>query len=82
MRGRMNEGPSYAPPVALGAPMTGQTVSVVEASRRADFARGDLVLANAGWQDYALSDGRDLLKIDPALAPPSYCARECSVCRG
>jgi len=71
MRGRMNEGPSYAPPVALGAPMTGQTVSVVEASQLKDFARGDLVLANAGWQDYALSDGRDLQRIDPALAPPS-----------
>src|SRR6202047_2107742 len=45
MRGRMNEGRSYAPPVALGAPMTGQTVSVVEASQVQDFARGDLVLA-------------------------------------
>jgi len=72
MRGRMNEGRSYVPPVELGAPMTGQTVSVVEASGVAEFARGELVLANAGWQDYALSDGRDLLKLDAALAPPSW----------
>jgi NADPH-dependent curcumin reductase len=72
MRGRMNEGRSYVAPVELGAPMSGQTVSVVEASDVADFARGDLVLANGGWQDYALSDGRDLLKLDPALAPPSW----------
>ena len=72
MRGRMSEGPSYAPPVAIGAPMTGQTVSVVEASNVPEFARGDLVLANVGWQDYALSDGRDLLKLDPGLAPPSW----------
>jgi len=49
MRGRMNEGRSYVPPVELGAPMTGQTVSVVEASGVAEFARGELVLANAGW---------------------------------
>jgi hypothetical protein len=72
MRGRMNEGPSYAPPVALGAVMTGQTVSVVEASAVPGFAAGDLVVANVGWQDYGISDGRDLVKIDPKLAQPSY----------
>ncbi|HYX74147.1 MAG TPA: NADP-dependent oxidoreductase [Steroidobacteraceae bacterium] len=71
MRGRMNEGPSYAPPVALGAVMTGQTVSVVEASAVPGFAAGDLVVANVGWQDYGISDGRDLVKIDPSLAQPS-----------
>ena len=37
MRGRMSDAPSYAPPVAVGAPMTGQTVSVVEASNAAGF---------------------------------------------
>jgi len=72
MRGRMNEGPSYAPPVAIGAPMTGQTVSVVASSNLSGFVPGELVLANAGWQDYALSDGHDLLRIDPALPRPSY----------
>jgi NADPH-dependent curcumin reductase len=72
MRGRMNEGPSYAPPVAIGAPMTGQTVSVVVRSNLSGFAPGELVLANVGWQDYALSDGHDLLKLDPALPRPSY----------
>jgi hypothetical protein len=68
----MNEGPSYAPPVALGAVMTGQTVSVVETSGVPGFAAGDLVVANVGWQDYGTSDGRDLVKIDPKLAQPSY----------
>jgi len=72
MRGRMNEGPSYAPPVAIGAPMTGQTVSVVASSNLSGFVPGELVLANAGWQDYALSDGHDLLRIDSALPRPSY----------
>src|SRR2546430_8045913 len=37
MRGRMNEGRSYAEPVALGAPMTGQTVSMVEDSHNPAF---------------------------------------------
>jgi NADPH-dependent curcumin reductase CurA len=72
MRGRMNEGPSYAPPVAIGAVMTGQTVSVVEASEVSGFRPGDLVVANVGWQDYGISDGRDLMTIDPTLERPSY----------
>jgi NADPH-dependent curcumin reductase CurA len=71
MRGRMNEGPSYAPPVALDAVMTGQTVSVVESSNIAGFSPGELVLAEIGWQDYALSDGRGLVKLDPRLSRPS-----------
>ena len=72
MRGRMNAGPSYAPPVAIGATMTGQTVSVVEASEVPAFKVGELVLANVGWQDYGVSDGRDLVKLDPAMAKVSY----------
>jgi len=72
MRGRMNAGPSYAPPVAVDATMTGQTVSVVEASRNPGFSSGELVLANVGWQDYGVSDGRDLVKIDPAIPQVSY----------
>jgi NADPH-dependent curcumin reductase len=72
MRGRMNEGPSYVPPAALGEPMVGQTVSVVEVSNAAGFKAGDLVLAYSGWQDYAVVDGRDLTRIDPAIPRPSY----------
>jgi NADPH-dependent curcumin reductase len=72
MRGRMSDAPSYAPPVALGAVMTGQTVSVVEASDVRGFEVGDHVLANVGWQDFGLSDGHDLVKIDAANGPLSY----------
>ena len=72
MRGRMSDAPSYAPPVALGAPMAAQTVSVVEASQNPAWKVGELVVANVGWQDYGVSDGRDLRKIDPALERPSY----------
>ena len=72
MRGRMSEGPSYAPPVALNETMTGQTVSVVGASNHPHFKAGELVLANAGWQDYALSDGADLTSLDAGYPQPSY----------
>ena len=68
MRNLMEEpGPGYAPPIALGAAMPGGTVSRVVASRNERLAVGDVVLANAGWQDFALSDGADLLPVgDPA----------------
>jgi NADPH-dependent curcumin reductase len=72
MRGRMNDVPSYVPPVALGEVMTGQTVSVVEASNVEGFEVGDLVLAVAGWQDYAVLDAGQVSKIDPSIPRLSY----------
>ena len=72
MRGRMNDAPSYVPPTAIDAPMAGQTVSVVEASENPAYQVGELVVAYTGWQDYGVSDGRDLVRIDPALERPSY----------
>ncbi|MBS0451649.1 MAG: NADP-dependent oxidoreductase [Proteobacteria bacterium] len=70
MRNLMEEvGPGYAPPVALGSPMVGGTVSRVVASRHPGFRAGELVLANAGWQDFALSDGSDLLALGDMRQP-------------
>ena len=71
MRGRMSDAPSYAAPVAIGDVMVGGTVSRVEASQHPDFKPGDLVLGYAGWQDYALSVGTALTRLDPAMAQPS-----------
>ena len=64
MRGRMSDAPSYVPPVALDAVMVGSTISIVETSLNVDFKLGDLVLSSNGWQEYALSDGKDLVKIN------------------
>ncbi len=71
MRGRMNAGPSYAPPVEIGAVMGGGTVCRVEASNIPEFKVGDIVEAYTGWQEHALSDGRGVRKLDPSLAPIS-----------
>ncbi|MFZ4286691.1 NADP-dependent oxidoreductase [Variovorax sp. HJSM1_2] len=62
-------GPGYAPPVPLGAPMVGGTVSRVVASQHPGFQAGELVLAHAGWQDYAVSDGADLLPLGDMKQP-------------
>src|ERR1700732_3987080 len=71
MRGRMSDGPSYAAPVPIGGVMEGGTVSEVIASNNPGFAKGDIVLARAGWQTHALSDGKGLAKVDPKIAPIS-----------
>jgi NADPH-dependent curcumin reductase CurA len=71
MRGRMDDAKSYAQPVGIGEVMEGGTVARVAASRHAGFAVGELVLSHSGWQRFALSDGANLRKLDPAAAPPS-----------
>jgi NADPH-dependent curcumin reductase len=71
MRGRMNDAPSYAPPVAVGDVMVGGTVSRVDASRHPDYQAGDKVLGYCGWQDYALSDGTGLTKLGAEMRRPS-----------
>jgi NADPH-dependent curcumin reductase CurA len=71
MRGRMSDAPSYAAPVPVGGVMEGGTVCEVIASNNPGFATGDIVLARAGWQTHALSDGKGLTKIDPKLGPVS-----------
>ncbi|MBW8366559.1 MAG: NADP-dependent oxidoreductase [Arenimonas sp.] len=71
MRGRMSDAPSYAAPVSLGDVMVGGTVSRVEASRHDGFNVGDLVLGYAGWQDYALSDGKGLTTLPTEQSHPS-----------
>jgi NADPH-dependent curcumin reductase CurA len=72
MRGRMNAGASYAPGVPLGAVMVGETVGRVVKSRNTAFAEGDLVTAYVGWQEYAVSNGFGLRKLDPRISKPSY----------
>ena len=71
MRGRMAEARSYAPPQPLGEVMVGGTVAEVIESRNPKFQVGDMVLGMAGWQEYQISDGSTLTKIDTSVVPPS-----------
>ncbi|MCR9086061.1 MAG: NADP-dependent oxidoreductase [Rhodobacteraceae bacterium] len=72
MRGRMSDAKSYAEPVGLGDVMTGQVVAEVLASDLDGFAPGDRVLAMSGWQDYALSDGTQVINLGKAPDTPSW----------
>jgi NADPH-dependent curcumin reductase CurA len=69
MRGRMSTARSYAKGFEIGQTLGGGTVSEVMASNNSNFAPGDIVLAMGGWQDYALSSGEGLVRIDAGLAP-------------
>ena len=71
MRGRMNPGPSYAPGVGLGEVMVGGTVSEVVHSNLDGYLPGDIVLNANGWQQFGLSDGAGVRKLDPSIAPIS-----------
>src|SRR5881396_2816290 len=57
MRGRMNDRPSYAPPVGLGETMVGNVVGQVTQSGNPKFPVGAYVVARLGWQEFAVSDG-------------------------
>ncbi len=71
MRGRMSNAKSYAAPLRIGDLMVGGTVGKVIESRHPDFRKGDIVVGMLGWQEYAVSDGKGLRKVDPNLAPVS-----------
>ncbi|WP_324831051.1 NADP-dependent oxidoreductase [Pseudomonas saxonica] len=73
MRGWMNEGKSYIPPVGLGEVMRALGVGEVIASSHPDFAVGDYVNGALGVQDYFLGEPQGFYKVDPKLAPlPVY----------
>ena len=69
MRGRMNDRPSYAPPVGLGETMVGNVVGQVVTSNNPKFPAGTYVEARLGWQEFAVSDGTGVRAVDPAVAP-------------
>jgi NADPH-dependent curcumin reductase CurA len=69
MRGWINEGRSYVPPVAIGGVMRSFSVGIVDASRSPAFKVGDAVQGMLGVQQYATSDGKGLVKVDPSAAP-------------
>jgi NADPH-dependent curcumin reductase CurA len=71
MRGRMSAGKSYAKPVEIGEVMTGGTVGKVIESNHKRLQVGDYVVGPLGWQQYALSDGEGLARVDPNLVPLS-----------
>ncbi|QDA58289.1 NADP-dependent oxidoreductase [Thermomonas aquatica] len=73
MRGWMNEGKSYVPPVGIGEVMRAGGAGEVIASKHPGFPVGSKVAGLFGVQEYALSNGKGVQRVDTALAPlPTY----------
>jgi NADPH-dependent curcumin reductase len=74
MRGWMNEGKSYIPPVAIGEVMRAGGVGEVIASKNAQFPVGTMVSSGLGIQQYSLMTseqikGQGTFAIDTRIAP-------------
>ncbi|MGH8528578.1 MAG: NADP-dependent oxidoreductase [Nevskiales bacterium] len=73
MRGWMNEGKSYVPPVGLGEVMRAGAVGKIISSKNPKFTVGEHVVGIFGVQEYAISNGKGVQKVDPRLVPlPVY----------
>lgn len=69
MRGWMNEAKSYVAPVDLGSVMRAYAAGYVDQSNNPDFKAGDAVQGVLGVQQYAISNGKGIVKVDTASAP-------------
>ena len=69
MRGWMNAGRSYVPPVELGEVMRAAGIGRVIDSHHPDYDVGEYLYGVFGVQRYAVSDGSGVTRIDTALAP-------------
>jgi len=73
MRMWLNDVRSYTPPVGIGELMRALGVGVVKASLNPRFEIGDHVSGLFGVQEYALTDGRGVTKVDTRAVPlPKY----------
>ncbi len=71
IRGRMNDVESYVPALQIGEVIASGVVGRVVQSHHPGFAEGEIVQGMFGWQEYALSNGQGVLKVDAAVAPVS-----------
>lgn len=73
MRGWINAGKSYIPPVELNDVMRAGGVGIIIESNHPDFNVGEYVYGQTGIQQYIVTDGKGWHKVDPSLAPlPMY----------
>lgn len=71
MRGWLDDRPSYLPPVGIDEIMRAGAAGEVITSNHPRFKVGDYVQGTFGVQEYAVSDGTGVTRIDPKLGTPS-----------
>ena len=70
MRGQI-AGRHISGSVNPGDILRGEAICEVVNSKHPEFAIGDIVSYFAGWQQFCISDGQQVSKIDPRISPPS-----------
>jgi len=65
----MKKGDSYVPAFEIGEPLEGGCIGEVIESKNERIEVGDKVLGNFGWREYWKSNGKEVQKLDPELAP-------------
>ena len=71
MRGRMDDGKSYAQPQPLNEVMQGGSVGEVIETRSPLFKVGDKVRGGLGWQEYGKANAKTFVKIEDIGVPLS-----------
>lgn len=69
MRGWVSDAKSYVPPVGVGEVMRAYAVGIIDKSSHPEFKTGDAVQGIFGVQQYAVSKGARVHKVDPSAAP-------------
>jgi NADPH-dependent curcumin reductase len=72
IRGWMNAGTTYIPGMPLNAPVRAFTLGEIIDSQNADFKVGEFVNGLLGVQEYAISDGKGVSKVDTSLGKLSW----------
>ena len=70
-RGRMRANHPYATPMELGQVIVGGVVGKIVRSRTPAFTVGEVIEGPLGWQEFAVSDGNNLRRVDQSLGPLS-----------
>jgi NADPH-dependent curcumin reductase len=68
-RNVMKNSQIYQDRLAPGDAMIGETVAQIVESRHPDFRVGEYIAVRNGWQQFALSNGQGVRKLDAAAAP-------------
>ena len=71
MRGRMDDTPSYAAPVEIGATMEAGAIGAVVETASPDLEIGDWVYGRMGWAESTIISGNLLQKVPIPLEPKS-----------
>jgi len=61
----------YSEKVDIGDTIVGRTVSEVITSNHPNYNKGDIVVCSNGWQEYGVTNGEGVRKLDPFSAPLS-----------